>query len=325
MTIIAVNEPIQDTVRYNTGDYNVIAETKLKADQYERRMGPELNYSANIMAFRLGEKAGDYKRGYDISWKNSPPEPGKLKQEYFSGVENHLRGQMQVMSCRSPRIGSTGVKFEQKEDVTSWVKERHFTSKISDQSLRCSSGYTETYVPVKKKYSVENDANRYVKMAKHTSNLVGKIFSSWKSKAGSEYTGSGSDCGSRSAAVSEAESDATSSAKRDLYSSMTSAIKSYSKLPEGIEVSKKGVKSVSNLGSPDVDSEPDSCDCETRTLPDGSTETYGCETDYDADVKLTLESAKGIIELRDEKKQVLTNKGRKHLGFLVDPFSYEFE
>lgn len=164
--IVYSNEPIQETVNYNTGDFNQIAGAKLRADAYERRTPTELNYSTNIRALEMGPQGGEDEEDgniNDLGWPDSIPSyENNLKPEYMDAVADHLRTQNHVIWCSTPSI----------KNVTTYDSDySKFEANIEDAWIKCRSGLkdgsrpTIATVNLSDNLQTHHPNNRYLELA----------------------------------------------------------------------------------------------------------------------------------------------------------------
>jgi hypothetical protein len=238
--IIFSTGDIEETVNYQTGDFNTIAETKLKADGFERRTVLELNYSANIQALELGENGG----GAD--WDDNIPTYSDLKSEYSSSIATHLDSQTDVIGCSAPGIESVEVE-KNSSRVNATVSEPWVSCSAESANGRIP---TETSINVSDNYSTVNPNNSYLMLANYSQILAdeGKNISDERLPVNPNATGQADRCGHREDFYDEedAKQDARGAARsnlisKDSYSSIASDAWSATSAIRPIPIIKKKV------------------------------------------------------------------------------------
>lgn len=202
---------ISGEVDYNSGDYNTISETKLRADAYERRTQKELNYSTNIIALRNGANAGAGDWQYNI-----PSFEEDLKPAYLNNVRDHLETQNNVRRCSTPSIESIDI-FD--SNISK------FETEINDAFIKCDSTddgtvTAETTVNISDSFRVQNPRNRYLKLAEYSEIFANAANDNISKKNEEEKEdqeddsdfwtaeGYGSECGDSQEAVEDAKRSA---------------------------------------------------------------------------------------------------------------------
>lgn len=309
---ILINDQVSESISYNAGDSGLVAEAKLKSNLYPERMTKELNYSSNIAALNLSDKAGD------VSWNNNVPKETQLTQKYVSEVEEELKTQNRVRECDGPTI----------EDVTlSDSSTTILSATLSDNWIICSANYATANVSVSNnQVETNNIDNRYINVTRY----AGTLGSEAENIAEEEtpITGTGTDSGdscpeNRQSELEEAESNAKSNALSGHKSLAAEAMSGTSEeRPDWMSTSSS--TSFSGNAVSTVTSTPRTCEYNCRTVKDeNGDEVRICDEGnlYDTEATYTVDQIDFDYSLTDSGKQIIDSNGE--LQNIVFDFTYK--
>jgi hypothetical protein len=298
--ITGAGNTIAESVEYNTGDFNRIAASKLKADAYENRTRKEMNHSLDTVALnRLeGEK----------SWeKNSIPKEGDIKSEYIQKVKESLKEENRVYSCSAPLIDSLSTsRFE--HGITAEIE-------ISERNIVCESEATEAYVPVKETLEASNTRNSYLLLNEISITTAEEMKSEIESSSWGEGTGTASSgceesiaSGERDNINEEAESEAINNAETH-------------SIGENIapEIEKPGFIDIEADTSFDYSKEAvnqETTECTRKVYPDNcQPEEDGCTPvpkpgeEYEAEYEAEVDEVQIDTDVSDTEREILNERG----------------
>ncbi len=226
-----INDKISESVDYNIGDANDIAETELKAQFFDTRARKEANYTASIVALNLDGNEGDA----DIKWAEigdeTKPEDAKedLREKHASKIARKLEKQLKMAGkCRNKKIENVEIEEVDVELDVPFLGETGIGSLTSldiefeSPWVLCTDDYAETKVklPEGKEIRVDNWKNRYPEISStavevaENANEEAPSDEEWSEGEGVERSGCVEDP-DRQSIVTEAEMEARNNAEKD--------------------------------------------------------------------------------------------------------------
>lgn len=306
LAILNTEDVISQSIEYNTGDYNTISETKLRADAYENRTRKELNYSTNIVALKNGSHGGD------VNWEyNIPNYEDDLKPTFLNNIRDHLSTQNTVRSCSSPTI----------EDVRLFDSNiSRFETEISDAYIQCDDQTTEgdtkveTTVNISDIYRVINPKNRYLRLAEYSEVFANNAQENISEKEADnseelgywEAEGEASKCEYEDPEPDEdARDDAEEEAKEEAKDNLPNpsvAENAYDPVdkPNYFEAVSLNTEYIKDAEVTDVDSETEGC---------WDSDDDEWLTEYDVNATATIEELKVKFEYQDGERTVINSEG----------------
>lgn len=161
---ILFQDDYSEEIKYSIGNYNTIAEAQVRGERYIPRMETEMNYSSNIMAFRIGMSKGEYEgledteeSENDISWGYNTPDPDLLEEEFRKATKDHLKTQNDVFQCSNPVVDA----FELEK------KPLNMDTTFNDNWINCTSTGAEASIRIPDEASTMHEKNRYLQLAQY--------------------------------------------------------------------------------------------------------------------------------------------------------------
>ena len=326
LSILFTSDEVTESINYNTGDFNTIAESKLRADAYERRTKKELNYSTNIYALNMSSESGEYlgDNSDDIRWGKNTPTMDEIIQEFLKPVEARLDSKNGVYSCAGPSIKDVEVSRESLSK---------FNITLQRPWITCTANTIQDHVPTKSTVNIsetqqpKNTNNRYLQLAEYSIGFSHRTESRLESRE--PITATGDDDGDpcpEDSGKSEDEQEAIENAKSNIRDKLSDeslfgddsserpnwiSRESSSKELDLVKVSSDGSKNVCNTYVCGENEEGDDIYCD--------------DYDYDGDAKYAIDVAELNYTLKDSDNKVVNSEAEKERIFFYFNKIYDLE
>lgn len=300
---LVVDNNVMHHVNYNRGDYALIAETKIKADQFPRRIAGELNYTSDDAALTLASNHGDYSQAPDISWDNNVPSEDRLMENYYSKIQDSFSDENdEVLRCEGPEV--TDISKASGGSTTD------LEALLSHNWIKCTTERSEANISMpSERVEANNVNNRYPGISTYASVVAGEARG--KAEEASPITGTGDDDGNscpedEEEELNEAKSNARSNALAGYNLMGEDALEDTSdQRPEWLEANSTTIFDGTVTGNTSSYSCTYGCD----ELSDGTLVNCNSGTAYDADAEYEADQVVFEYSFADEERKVVDSDG----------------
>lgn len=298
---LVIDGNIMEQVSYNRGDYALIAESKVKADLFPRRVAKELNYTSNNAALALADSHGDYSQATGISWNGNIPSEDDLKENYYAAVYDRIVDQTDILGCEGPEVlrvskpaGGSTTELE---------------APLSQNWIKCNSERSEVKISLSTD-TVESDNvdNRYIDIASYTPILAAeaKDKAETASPINSTGTDNGNTCPEDSGdELEEAKSNARSNALSGYNSMGDDALEDTSDERHDWISAESSTNFDGSVSGSITDSR--SCEYNCETDEEGN-EICESGTVYDAEASYEANQVDFEYSLSDSQKEIINSE-----------------
>lgn len=288
---------ISETVNYATGPVNEVLNAKTKKEIYKKNIKKELEFAHNNVAYQIGQEGGTLEWGKDV------PEIDEIKEKFKQQLISHeynIKDQNRIKGCIPPAISQENLSI---------LSENTLELDFQEAWIRCTGKDSKVFLPIGEVFTVGNDENNYLHLAKYARALSLEIQNNIPDSGtgNSDITvceddsSSGEDL-AKETAISEAKEEALGGEPdigSEAFSNTESERNSYVELEDSNTVL-------------EGDEEIESVDKDSDGCSDDSEAEYSVEAEFVAD------SVSVDVTLKDTGNTVITFDGEKNLEFTFE-------